>query len=568
MPQSRTEALDKPDVTPAMSPRIRILTCSTAALFAVLSLAGCKDEAPLSDAVVEAGYRNSAADPVREPIAANALYNREAVIPPQCYTRTEGTHNPCYTCHQSYPDPERPNSMSDGFLQGDYNFSDLGVHNHWLNLFVDRRDDIAAIDDDEILDYIRTDNYSDLIERLQTDADWAGPVPAIRNLGAGADAFDSEGLARDGSAWVAFNYKPLPSTFWPTNGNTDDVMIRLPEAFRTASCGPATGAFSRDTYFANLAILEMAMKDLNSVTLPPVDENAFCTDLNGDGLLGTVTDAVAQAHYVGAAAGTNVERMSYPEGTQMLHTVRYVGLTGDNRIAPSRRMKEVRYMKKVQSYSVPALRSRYGNERQEKIDGNLPVFTDKGDHGLSNGFGWLVLGFIEDADGQLRKQTYQEQLFCMGCHTTIGTTVDQTFAFPRKVSGAAGWGYIDLEGMPDAPAMGESVGEIMQYLQRVGGGNEFRENPEMQQRWFNADGTVRTDKVQAADVYTLITPSVDRALALNKAYKVIVEEQSFAYGRDATVVPASNVYRDVDPEKAPPLAPEKRIEGHDIRLAW
>ena len=48
----------------------------------------------------------------------NSIYNQEAPIPPQCYTRTEGDFNPCYTCHQTYPDRTRPNTMWDGYLQG------------------------------------------------------------------------------------------------------------------------------------------------------------------------------------------------------------------------------------------------------------------------------------------------------------------------------------------------------------------------------------------------------------------------------------------------------------------
>jgi hypothetical protein len=159
-------------------------------------------------------------------------------------------------------------------------------------------------------------------------------------------------------------------------------------------------------------------------------------------------------------------------------------------------------------------------------------------------------------------------MFCMGCHGTIGTTIDQTFAFPRKVTGANGWGYIDLKGMADAPNMGEEKGEILQYLGRVGGGNEFRENPEMKARWFNEDGSVRESAVRNADVYALITPSRERALVLNKAYKIIVDEQSYVYGRDATVVPAKNVFRELDPEKAPPLEAASRVNHWDIRLDW
>jgi hypothetical protein len=155
----------------------------------------------------------------------------------------------------------------------------------------------------------------------------------------------------------------------------------------------------------------------------------------------------------------------------------------------------------------------------------------------------------------------------MGCHTTIGSTIDQTFSFARKITGPAGWGYIDLRGMQDAPNIGEIDGEILTYLKRVGGGSEFRENEEMRERWFNEDGTVDEAAVAAADVYELITPSRERALALNKAYRAIVQEQSYIYGRDATITPVVNVYDVVDPETAPTLPPEYQYSW-DIRLDW
>ena len=84
-------------------------------------------------------------------IASDPGRNLEAVIPPQCYTRTEGRFNPCYTCHQSYAGRERPNFMRDGYLQGEYAFSEFGMTNHWSNLFCDRSEAVAAIDDETIL---------------------------------------------------------------------------------------------------------------------------------------------------------------------------------------------------------------------------------------------------------------------------------------------------------------------------------------------------------------------------------------------------------------------------------
>ena len=53
--------------------------------------------------------------------------------------------------------------------------------------------------------------------------------------------FDGAGFDRapDGSAtgWRAFAYYPLPGAFMPTNGSFDDVLMRLPEAFRKDAQG-------------------------------------------------------------------------------------------------------------------------------------------------------------------------------------------------------------------------------------------------------------------------------------------------------------------------------------------
>ncbi|MGI9508886.1 MAG: hypothetical protein ACR2QJ_06010 [Geminicoccaceae bacterium] len=487
--------------------------------------------------------------------------NAEAVIPPQCYTRFFGKFNPCYTCHQTYDDRSRPNQMRDGRLQAAYNFSDAALTNHWSNLFLDRSKEIAAIDDAEILSWIESENYTSLRPRLEADG-WSGWLPDLDNLHLADKAFDDQGFALDGSGWVAFNYKPLPSTFWPTNGSTDDVMIRLPEPFRQSEDGTP----SRDVYMANLAALEMAIQDVDMVSTPAINELTLDTDLDGDGGLSIATMIQRPETYFGAASEVPLARMLYPEGTQFLHSVRYVGVEDDEIVVPAR-MKELRYMQKIRFYDPAQLRSLYDNERQKKTDELLPRFVNQGDRGLDGGMGWLIQGFIEDQTGELRPQSYEETAFCMGCHGTIGATIDQTFAFPRKVAGAAGWGYIDLKGMVDVPNVGETEGEILTYLRRAGGGNEFRENPEMQSRWFKGDDTVDADKVQSTDVYGLITPSVERALELNKAYKVIVDEQSYLFGRDAVLAPFTNVFDVIDDAKAPTLPKAFRAKW-DIRLNW
>ncbi len=500
--------------------------------------------------------------PVPELHPAATVFNHEAIVPPQCYTDTEGRFNPCYVCHQAAL-PGRENRMDDANLQVAYSFSEVGMTNHWRNLFEDRGAAVAAISDAEILDWIDQDNYGALAARLQA-AGFEGWIPDLANLQLGADAFHEDGLARDGSHWVAFNYKPFPSTFWPTNGATDDVMIRLPAPFRS----DAGGRYSRDVYRANLAIVEANIKDLDAISTRPVHEARVGTDLNGDGMLGAVREITALRRFVGGAEGEFLDTHLYPGGTEFLHTVRYLGIGPDGAIVPSRRLKEVRYMRKWVAYRKVVYARTYQLEGFAKELGQLPQYIHLGDRGLDNKFGWAIHGFIEDRDGELRAATYEENLFCMGCHTSVGSTIDKTFALPRKIDGAAGWGYLDLRGMPDAPNRGETEGEIATYLGRVGGGGEFRSNPEMFARWFHPDGTLDRERIaNARDVYELVTPSVERALALNKAYRVIVAEQDYLYGRDPTIRAPEHVHRHIDNATAPTL-PAHLAHRWDIRLDW
>ncbi len=489
-------------------------------------------------------------------------YNREAIIPPQCYTRTEGQYNPCYVCHQDAL-PGRENVMNDGDLQIAYSFSDLGATNRWANLFEDRTQAVNKISDEEILNWIAQDNYSDLVPRLQEEK-FQGWIPDLANLQVGEKAFDEYGLALDGSHWVAFNYKPLPSTFWPTNGATDDVMIRLPKAYRENK----KGEYSLDIYRANLAIVEANIKGFESIGSLPVDERKVGKDLDRDGQLGMITVIKDTSDYVGSAASFFKSSSLYPKDTEFLHTVRYLGIDDNNEVGVSTRIKEVRYMRKWKAYDKKLYARQYQLEAFEKEAGNLPGYTKIGDYGLDNGNGWSIQGFIEAVDGSLRISTYEENFFCMGCHNSIGSTIDKTFSFARKPDGAKGWGYINLKEMQDVPTLGESEGEILTYLKRVGGGGEFRSNPEMFARWFKENGEVNEEKIkQAKNLYELIVPSVERALLLNKAYRTIVTQQDYIFGRDATVSPPKNVYKEIDNNRSPTL-PAEKVYSWDIRLDW
>jgi hypothetical protein len=490
-----------------------------------------------------------------------STFNAEAVIPPMCYTNTEGRHNPCYVCHQDEI-KGRPNQMNDGDLQLEYSFSDVGTKNHWSNLLEDRTERVAAISDDEIERWVAEDNYSDLAERLLAEG-FKGYVPDLKDLARGKEAFDADGFAKDGSHWVAFNYKPMPSTFWPTNGATDDVMIRLPAAYRETR----RGDYSKHVYQANLAILEARIKGLTGVTVPSIDEAIVGDDLNGDGRFGKVDRITRTARFVGAAREHFTSPHVYPLDTEFLHTVRYVGTDDAGNIYVPPRMKELRYMRKRFMLGPAMLSNAYREEGYDKELGRLPGYRDREQLGLDNEMGWLVSGFLENAQGRLRFNTYEENLFCMGCHTSIGSTIDNTFSFARKVDGAKGWGYIDLKGMPDVPSKGETRGEIATYLARAGGGSEFRANAEMLVRWFSGETPDPVKLARAKDVYELITPSRQRALTMNKAYRTIVADQDFIFGRDPIVTPPLNVYPAIDNNRSPKL-PEKFAYKWDIRLDW
>jgi hypothetical protein len=104
------------------------------------------------------------------------------------------------------------------------------------------------------------------------------------------------------------------------------------------------------------------------------------------------------------------------------------------------------------------------------------------------------------------------------------------------------------------------------YLERAGGGSEFRANDEMRKKYFTTDGKLDAKKVESEKtLFELLTPSKERALLLDKAYRVIVREQRFLDGRDPTVTPPEHVLRKVN-EAVSPLLPKNRYSW-DLRLA-
>jgi hypothetical protein len=531
-----------------MSPRLAL----SAGLLATLSLGVlARPPAPAPhDPLAHARARRGVVD------------NPEAGIPPPCYTATGAASNPCWTCHT---DAQAPNGMADAHLQGAYAFSEFAEQNRWTNLFVDRRPAIAATSDAEILAYVRVDNYAPLRAALADRADYPGWRPDL-DLGEG---FDEHGLARDGSGWRAYRYKPFPGAFWPTNGSAGDAFIRLPPAFRSDE----RGAPDPEVYRANLEILAAAvgsdprLRDPDvPVRFAGIDPRVLPPDLDPDGHLSRGTGVVLglPARYLGGAADRPVRRGVYPEGAEFMHSVRYLDPDAPGLLAA--RMKELRYMKKVQELDRWAMQAAYAAEHDDRAEGVLPTTRGSAEVGLRGALGWQLQGFIEDADGRLRLQTDEEHRACMGCHDGIGVTVDQTFSFPRRVPGADGWRVQDLRGVPDAPQAGHADGEILTYFRRVGAGDELRANTELLARWFPGGVLDEAAVRRARDVAELVTPSRARALALDKAYRAVVREQSFTRGRDAMLAPAANVHRRVDPD-APPTVGPPHLDAR-LQLDW
>ena len=403
-----------------------------------------------------------------------------------------------------------------------------------------------AISDDEILRWVRADNYAPLRAAMAAlPASYTGFRPDL-DLARG---FDERGLARDGSGWRAVRFHPFPGAFWPTNGSTSDVFVRLPDRFRRAS----DGAPSEAIYRLNLSLVEAAIsvEDYGSKAvdreIEPVDERLLGFDLDGDGALRDGATRVRRLPrtYAGAAAGVAVVAQAFPLGTELLHSVRY--LDPDAPSMRAARMKELRYMRKIEDPDDWGRQRVYAEEAEDKAAGRPPAYQGDPEVGLVTPWGWQLQGYIEDATGALRVQTEEEHRSCMGCHGHLGVTIDQTFSFARKVPGAGGWRHQDLRELQDRPQVGHSAPELVTYFSRVRGGDETRSNEELLARFFPGGTLAEAELRRAAaggdrDLAWALSPTRGRALALDKAYLAIVREQSFSRGRDAVLAPATRVH--------------------------
>lgn len=509
------------------------------------------------------------------------ISNRTVYLTSQCYTKTEsadgGVHNPCFTCHIS---PTQPNFLNDSNLQLELPFPQQALTNPFNNLFEDRSARVEAISDEEILEYVATDNYKssdgtimlatllrDLPANWDIDGDrqWDGYIPDCHFN------FDNQGFDRDAqgalTGWRAFGYYPFLGTFWPTNGSTDDVLIRLDTPFQENE----NGVFDLEVYKLNLAIVETMVKQ-RDISISPVDESRYQIDLNNNGVFdqaaiivhkpennGTGMSYAGRARLLQQAGELEIASGLYPVGTEFLHSVRYLQPMDDGTVAMSKRMKELRYAHKESWYTYGEIWQVAERENAERTLNDDAVRAIVGD--LERGMrdqGWRYQGFIEDPDGHLRPQSQEENFACTGCHYGTGATMDTVFSFTRKFGhdsfqhGWHHWSQQGLAGIPE-PLREDGKYEYTHYLQQNGAGDEFRGNQEVIARFFNPDGSLITAQIEALhdDIALLLFPSRERALSLNKAYRTIVEDQDFNRGRDANIKPVENVHQSITVRNQP-----------------
>jgi hypothetical protein len=495
---------------------------------------------PLETAVAAPGPSAAHLSPPGAPAEALprdrfTLANRFAYIPPQCYAKTRAgddgpARNPCYACHVR---SEPPNAVDDADLQLTLSLPVAAAINPWTNLFDPPAASGPRPSDDDVLAYVRQNNHVD-----QDDARFV---------------FDERGFDRrpDGTftGWRAFAYYPLPGAFFPTNGSTDDVLIRLDPSLQE----DAEGHFDPAIYAINLAIVE-GLVTRRDVPIDATDERPLGVDLDRNGVLGRATHVTfgKGTRYVGRAGSTLAAGPGlFPLNTEFLHSVRYLDVGPDGAVRMAARMKELRYAKKVRwlaDVDLARIVERENAEQSTTPDG-VAYFVPRGDEGVYNGVGWLFRGFIEAADGSLRPQSYEETVACVGCHGGIGATTDSIFSMPRKLpatSPARGWSHWSQRGLAGIPEPRRRDGryEYTLYLEENRGGDDLHENTEVLERFFDDRGQLRAGAITHlhADIGTLLLPSPARALELDRAYMAIVGKQSYVRGRDAVLAPTVHAY--------------------------
>ncbi|MFO7920495.1 MAG: hypothetical protein R6U99_06710 [Nioella sp.] len=497
-------------------------------------------------------------------ISRAQMPNPYAHIPAQCYIETAGgTQNPCQVCHtdgladRRFGNNAPQGGASDfiGDLTAEYAFAALnhpfqpnGSINPWDNtLFPEKlRAAVAEADHDpaawDMQAWIRQDNWSDAVARRPGDARvWDTAVrddpfrlfPALSpaDLPADADGFVRSGreegaFFNDGRGWItgwrSVDFVPH-GIFTPLTGSVSGIYVRLPERFMR----DAEGRFDLATYAANLDLVAAAVSD----------------HLPED----------APAAYQGAAADIPVEPGLYPQGTEFAHPLHYVDTAADgSEGAPGRfpgaradRVKEIRYMYKIRRFDPEYA----GPEIKEE---SAPAYASRTEGWIDNGAGWILAGWIEDAEGTLRAQTPAELVQCVGCHSGhepqretgghptfqsgVGVTIDSTWAMPRRLPGSAGWGEMTAMGYhapgaddgigrssyPDPINRAMDNGEFAHFLEHVVGVSLYGDMPATVEAFLAQ--TIRAENGYSADWPALVTDTAAGYVGTQRLRAALLKE--------------------------------------------
>ncbi len=523
-------------------------------LFIIALLQGCggsdtETTSPIATPPSQTTQAAAAAPLIGEYINRTTFANPYAHIPAQCYIETSlGTQNACLFCHSNgvfklglgNNNPQAGYEPVVGNLQLEYAFVALnypqvinGSVMPWENTLQPEK--LRAVLNAQgitpanwdMQSYIREDNWTAAYQQRPgspldwdagVDSDWRmfpGLDPA--DLPADNDGFVRSNQARNGhfhdglgyqTGWRAVNFMPY-GIFTPHSGSVSGIYLRLPKIFMQN----AQGQFDLGVYQANLDLLARAIAD----RLRDADKT-----------------------YQGAASKIAVRRGLYPLGSEIAHPLHYVDVAADgtnHAISPfpgtrSRRVKEIRYMYKYQSFEPDSVTP--GNKSED-----APAYAHRRQGWIDNGAGWYLSGYIEAADGTLRPQTPSELTQCVGCHSGnvyqagaihapfnsgTGNTVDSTWSFPRQWRDG-GWAEMDYfayranpqAGVDDTPGnatrsgdpinRGHGRGEFAFFLDHVVGASLYGDMPDAMEAFFAAN--IQISNGYSADWPPLYISSAD-----------------------------------------------------------
>ena len=426
--------------------------------------------------------------------------NPDPAIPPQCWVETGyGTQNACLYCHTDYlASIGHGNALRLAEDQVLYSFAGPELnHILWRNVIAPEEVDArlaaegVALPDIGDVDYVRRDNWSPAYARARPEgnAGWMNtdrpddelalfPAldpnhlfpydPADPTSGGAHGYVDPEGFVRDSggrpTGWRSVNFLPY-GIFTPLTGSVSGIYVRLPRPFMTSG-----GEISLEAYKANLELLERNVKNRL---------------LEGE------------SHYLGDASSVRVRRGFFPVGAELAHPLHYVDLRADGEAGPSvdgvvgnhaptyefpgtrsKRLKEMRFMYKWQDVALEDLAGA-GDEE----DGEETIVGREGQGWIDNAAGWILAAFIEDRQGNLRTQTTEELVQCLGCHGNVGNTVDSVWSLQRKLPGELGWREMDYGGydsrrphetrLEDYRREGEARGELELFYHTVVGADLY-----------------------------------------------------------------------------------------------